>query len=1445
MLSISSGHSADYLTGQVAAGRESYYTGAVTAGEPPGRWAGRGAERLGLSGLVDAQDMTALYEYRLDPRDVLFRQPAEWGRAATLGGPLRTYASADELYERALATEPYAGPERREVLRVNAERTARSNVQFLDATFSAPKSVTILAVAFERQAVEAERVGDGEAATAWRAHRDAVEAAVLAGNQAMLDYLQDVAGYSRVGHHGGEAGRFVDAHDWVVASFLQHDSRDHDPQLHVHNAILNRVQSADGKWRTLATRALYAHRGAAGALAERVMEEHLTQSLGLRFATRPDGKAREVLGVRPEVMELFSSRRRRITPKVAELVARFEDRFGRQPNSLELARLSLRATLATRRAKSYAGETAEERLDRWDAQLRAEVADGLAGVARDVLGLVDEPRETVRWSPAVVVETALAEVQAVRPTWTAGDLTAAIGRGLPDELGGLSPDEVRQLLDGLTVQGLAVDGVEQIAGERIADLPTVPELLVANGDSAYQDPVGRRYALRGQLVTEHALRKAAIEIGAPAVELNAAEAATDRLADSGLVLSADQRQALVGVLSSGAKIETLVGPAGAGKSTVVGGLARIWGSAATWPSQPEPPRVVGLAASQVATDVLAGEGLSARNVTRWLQTQARLADGSWSTVDADWRLAAGDLVIVDEAAMLTTADLAAIHGRVDSVGAKLLLTGDHRQLAAVGAGGGMAMLARAGSHELTEVRRFTADWEGPASLRLRDGDEAALYDYRKRGRLIDGGTPQEARTSAARAWLADTLAGRRSVLVVGSNEEAARLSAEVRAALVRFGRVEEAGVPLGREGTVAGVGDLVQARRNGWELAGFAGNASAPINRQTYRVVGTLDDGGLVVESLDASEFLTLPGSYVAADVVLGYAGTAHSTQGRTVDTSHAVVGAGTATEALYVGLTRGREGNHAHVVTRPDDEQQPTGAVGRVSRGDPLSVLVGVVRSDADVAATRAAALEQLEAESATRRSVQTKIERFAAEAEMVYAARTAAALDRLTTTGALTAEQRSAFAAEATDLRAVARLLRSAELAGHDPDEVLASAITSRTFDGARSLPQVVYGRIKHRLEGRLAPADASFRDMVPAVTSAAWRERLRTYAEAADARRHELGAAALMDPPQWAVERLGSLPADPLGRADWEYRAGVVSAWRELAGHDDSADALGAAPRPGKPEHYALWQAAWTALGRPDAQRAEAELSDGQLRLRVRAQEREESWAPPYVGESLTAASLAAGARRRDAILLAARADAEEVGSHADSLARESADAAAVADVLDRRVIQLEEADRARARWLVHTAVTRDAADRALAELATRGAPVGSDADDAVTAAEWLAAHHAEQIEADKHRPITAEHDLTGAERTDLATVDDAYVETGVEDSDAGQFGSFRDELGRIPTADESESAVRRAQAALARIEQRRTLDDRQAEDERRAQELSRWAADDDAATTAAGLSWNVQV
>jgi hypothetical protein len=551
------------------------------------------------------------------------------------------------------------------------------------------------------------------------------------------------------------------------------------------------------------------------------------------------------------------------------------------------------------------------------------------------------------------------------------------------------------------------------------------------------------------------------------------------------------------------------------------------------------------------------------------------------------------------------------------------------------------------------------------------------------------------------------------------------------------------------------------------------------------------------------------------------------------------VVGAGTAPEALYVGLTRGRHANHVHVITRPGDEAQPVGAVHTTPRVDPLAVLTSIVRPDDNIRDTAdAAAVEQADTDQVRRESVQTAVERFAAEAEMVYAARTAATLDRLTADGTLTADQRRAFPADPSAMGSLARLLRTAELAGHDPDYVLTEAVTSRDLTGARSLPQVVYGRIEQQLAGRLAPTATSYADMVPAVASARWRMQLTARARDADDRRNQLGTETAADRPQWALGALGPVPDEPVARLEWEHQAGTVAAWRELIGRIDAADPLGPAPSQGLPEHYATWQAAWTALGRPEATRADAELSDGQLRVRVRAMAREEAWAPTYVGESLTATSLAAQTRRRDAELIAARADAAADPAETDRLRQQAADAAAIADALDLQVRQLERADQARARWLLHTAVTRDAAERARAELAARGVPLDSDADGAVTAEEWLAAHRAEQADADKHRPITDEHDL--AEVADQRTVDiasgvdveasTATAETAMPDIREAPAEPVVDAPGHIPQAAESEAAVKRAQAALAEIEHRRTMDQQRAAEERRVSQLNHWAADD---------------
>jgi len=805
--------------------------------------------------------------------------------------------------------------------------------------------------------------------------------------------------------------------------------------------------------------------------------------------------------------------------------------------------------------------------------------------------------------------------------------------------------------------------------------------------------------------------------------------------------------------------------------------------------------------------------------------------------------------------MADTADLVAIQQRCEQAGAKLLLVGDPRQLAAVGAGGAYTDVVEHGiTYQLAEVRRFSNQWERGASLALRDGDPAALDTYQRHGRLIDGGTADQAEAAAARGWLADTLAGRDSVLLVGSNTAAARASAALRAELVTLGRVAEQGVPLARQGTVAGVGDLVQARRNGWELIGHHGNTYAPINRETYRVTEVCDDGGLTVAPVrgrgpdgaeQLGETLTLPASYVAADLTLGYAGTVHAAQGRTTDTAHAVIAAGTDPAGAYVALTRGRDRNTAYAVTTAVPEDAPTGQANQVQARTARAVLGDIIGADdGQRADPERSALAELEHRTEAERSMPVHLDRLADEVARVTAGRTGGWLDRLATAGALRDDQRIALAADEA-YGSVERLLRTAELAGHDPAVVLETAVRARTLDGALSPAQVLHSRIRDDLHGQLTPRLSNYADLLPADLPESHRVLLQERAEAADERRRELGERTAADAPQWAREALGPVPDDAVARAEWEHAAGWAAAHRELAGHTDDTEPLGPPPLAGLAEKHAAWHAAHAALDLPDGGGDENERTDGQLRVRVRAYEREETWAPRYVGHELDATEQDAHRARADAQMWAARADAATDPETAERLRADAAAAEAQAAVLAERAAQLEAADEARGAWYAATAATRDAAACARGVLEARGVDLDEPAEQ-VTAAEWLAEHRAEQAAEDPHREITDDAELHDLPRehapADAADAAKPILETALPDvrevsaPDAGEHAdpTLRH---RVPTADETAGSVARAQDALAEIEARREADAaREAEDAEQAtrrEELTRWAEQDRAA------------
>ena len=188
----------------------------------------------------------------------------------------------------------------------------------------------------------------------------------------------------------------------------------------------------------------------------------------------------------------------------------------------------------------------------------------------------------------------------------------------------------------------------------------------------------------------------------------------------------------------------------------------------------------------------------------------------------------------------------------------------------------------------------------------------------------------------------------------------------------------------------------------------------------------------------------------------------------------------------------------------------------------------------------------------------------------------------------------------------------------------------------------------------------------------------------------------------------------------------------------------------------------------------------------------------------------------------------------------LEQEATDAAALADVLDTRARQLEAADEARALWLVHTAETRAAADRARLEISARDIASGRPEEELTTAEEWLAAQAEAQRVEDPHRQVTDEADLadvTAQRDTDVRTAEaephaDA-AETGVpdiRDLAAAEPRQVAEDVVRVPTADETAAAVARAQRALAELDKRRAIEERRAAEEARAAQVARWHADD---------------
>jgi len=369
------------------------------------------------------------------------------------------YAKTKEILARLLAGEPHATAERRLELEREAAQQTRRSPAYTDVTASHDKTISIVHAAIRESERRARLAGDEQATVLWRAREARWQDILQEGNRRGLEYLQQVAGWTRTGYHGKrvdgvEPGRWERALP-VVTTWLQGTNRKGEPHDHSHNLWARMaLTEADGKWRALDTMRIRGHLGGMSAVVAAYVESALTREFGVEWARRADGMGNEIDGVTQEWKDAFSTRTRQVDAKERRLALGWELRFGREPTAREMLFIRHTARDYSRRAKDDAQIDWDAEVEKWDATIGGRLAE----LADAALG---------RWQPDApapgqeaqeqAIRVALARVQREHSTWTRSDLMKVLGWSMGPEFAGVDPDARQELLFALTERALSPD----------------------------------------------------------------------------------------------------------------------------------------------------------------------------------------------------------------------------------------------------------------------------------------------------------------------------------------------------------------------------------------------------------------------------------------------------------------------------------------------------------------------------------------------------------------------------------------------------------------------------------------------------------------------------------------------------------------------------------------------------------------------------------------------------------------------------------------------------------------------------------------------------------------------------------------------------------------------------------------------------------------------------
>lgn len=348
-------------------------------------------------------------------------------------------------------------------------------------------------------------------------------------------------------------------------------------------------------------------------------------------------------------------------------------------------------------------------------------------------------------------------------------------------------------------------------------------------------------------------------------------------------LSLEQKEALYHITETEGRVRVISGMAGTGKTTLLAAAREAWDASGY--------EVRGAAlAGKAAKGLEEGAGIKSDTLHK---TLLEIERGNIKLTDKT-------VLVIDEAGMIGTRQMAQVVDEVKKANAKLVLVGDEKQLQPIDAGSPFKAIGEAvGRVELKDIRRQrnTKDIEAIRSI-VAGHAENALKSYAERGLLSVSENRSEAIDSLIADWKKEAAHNPKdSLIITGTRLEAAILNRKAQEERKREGMLGEKNASINGDRFFENDRVMFRRRSRLYRIENGDAGTIEQIDENEKVMTVRLDDGKKVKIPYRNYEHLKL-----------GYAATTHKFQGATGERCFVLAGGDMQDRELsYVQASRAR----------------------------------------------------------------------------------------------------------------------------------------------------------------------------------------------------------------------------------------------------------------------------------------------------------------------------------------------------------------------------------------------------------------------------------------------------------------------------------------------------------------------------------------------------------